>query len=84
MVLLGTIALGRTAFGIVLVLGYGIGMAATLTAAGLLLVRLRGLLDRVPLGHRASRLTRYTPLLTAALVTVVGAGLALRGLTGSV
>ena len=83
-VLLGAIALGRTAFGVALVLGYGAGMAATLTAAGLLLVRLRGVLARVPLGRRASRLTRYTPALTAALVTVVGLGLALRSLTGSV
>ncbi len=83
-VLLGAIALGRTVFGVALVLGYGLGMAGTLTAAGLLLVRVRGLLDRLPAGRRASRLTRYTPILTAALVTVVGAGLALRGLTGSV
>ena len=37
-VLLGAIALGRTWFGITLVLCYGIGMAATLTAAGILLV----------------------------------------------
>ena len=37
-VLLGAIALGRTVFGVALVLGYGIGMAATLTAAGLILV----------------------------------------------
>ncbi|MDN3358523.1 High-affinity nickel-transporter [Actinomadura sp. DC4] len=83
-VLLGAIALGRTIFGVALIIGYGIGMAATLTAAGLLLLRLRGLLDRLPAGHRASRLTRYTPMFTAVLVTVVGAGLALRAITGSV
>lgn len=83
-VLLGAIALGRTLFGVALIVGYGAGMAATLTAAGLLLLRLRGLLDRLPAGHRASRLTRYTPLFTAVLVTVVGAGLALRAVTGSV
>ncbi len=39
-VLLGAIALGRTWFGVALVLAYGAGMAATLTATGLLLVRL--------------------------------------------
>ncbi|MEU0293849.1 nickel transporter, partial [Streptomyces microflavus] len=40
-VLLGAVALGRTAFGVLLVIGYGLGMATTLTLAGLLLVRLR-------------------------------------------
>ena len=39
-VLLGAIALGRTWFGVLLVVAYGLGMAATLTAAGLLLVKL--------------------------------------------
>ncbi len=33
-VLLGAIALGRTAFGILLVVGYGVGMAATLITVG--------------------------------------------------
>ena len=55
-VLLASIGLGRTAFGVVLVLAYGVGMAATLTAVGLLLVRLRGRLDRR--GHYV----RATPL----------------------
>ncbi|MFD4129715.1 hypothetical protein ACFXKK_06660 [Streptomyces globisporus] len=40
-VLLGAVALGRTAFSVLLVIGYGLGMAASLTLAGLLLVRLR-------------------------------------------
>ncbi|MFI1452277.1 hypothetical protein [Streptomyces roseus] len=43
-VLLGAVAVGRTALGILLVIGYGLGMATTLTLAGLLLVRLR---DRI-------------------------------------
>ena len=38
-VLLGAIALGRVAFGIALVMAYGVGLALTLIAAGLLLVR---------------------------------------------
>ncbi len=40
-VLLGAVGLGRTAFGVLLVLAYGAGMAAMLTAAGLVLVRMR-------------------------------------------
>ncbi|MEU0882437.1 sulfite exporter TauE/SafE family protein [Lentzea sp. NPDC005914] len=79
-VLLGAIALGRTWFGVVLVFAYGLGMAATLTAAGLLLVSLR---DRF--GSRLARFRKYadfTPLGTAALVMLVGVGLATRALAG--
>lgn len=82
-VLLGAIALGRTVFGATLVLAYGLGMAGTLTAVGLLLVRLGGragkLADR-PLFSRLRRITPYTALLTAALVLVVGLGLIARSL----
>src|SRR5205814_5073869 len=45
-VLLGAIALGRAWFGVVLVIAYGLGMAATLTGAGLVLLRARRALDR--------------------------------------
>jgi ABC-type nickel/cobalt efflux system permease component RcnA len=84
-VLLGAVALGRTWFGVLLVLGYGLGMAATLTAAGLLLVRLRDRLERLAvhrLGRRLSRVTAALPVLTAGLVLVVGLGLAARAVTG--
>lgn len=81
-VLLGAVALGRTAFGIALVLGYGLGMAATLTAAGLLLVRLQKRAGHTRLGALGpARLLTYTPVATALLVLTVGAGLALRSLT---
>jgi ABC-type nickel/cobalt efflux system permease component RcnA len=80
-VLLGAVALGRTAFGVALVLGYGLGMAATLTAAGLLLVRLQSRTRRTMLGNAGTiRLLAYTPIATALLVVTVGAGLALRSL----
>ena len=86
-VLLGAIALGRTVFGVLLVLGYGLGMAATLTAAGLLLLRLRDRLDRPSLRSRvkfAARLSAYLPVFTAALVITVGLALASRGLVPGV
>jgi nickel/cobalt transporter (NicO) family protein len=85
-VLLSAIALGRTAFGVLLVIGYGLGMAATLTAAGLLLVRLR---DRYQRRHAdgsgralafGRRWTAIIPYSTAALVMVVGLGLAIRSI----
>ncbi|MER5418553.1 hypothetical protein [Streptosporangium roseum] len=85
-VLLGAIALGRTWFGIALVLAYGIGMAGTLTATGLLLVKLAGRLDGMAArGHGvAARLSSLAPIGTAAVVVALGLGLALRGLTGAV
>ncbi|MER5863523.1 high frequency lysogenization protein HflD [Kitasatospora sp. NPDC002040] len=82
-VLLGAVALGRTLFGATLVVAYGLGMAATLTAVGLLLVRLG---DRIstasggPVISRLRRLAPYSGLLTALLVLTVGVGLVLRSL----
>src|SRR5207302_10674041 len=46
-VLLGALALHRAWFGVLLVLGYGVGMAIVLVGAGLLLVRGGRLLARV-------------------------------------
>ncbi len=85
-VLLGAIALGRAWFGLVLVLGFGAGMAATLVAAGLLLERGRRLIDRRSArlgreGRRLPTLLRVLPVLTAVVVVVVGATLAVRGAT---
>ena len=82
-VLLGAIALGRTWFGVVLVVAYGLGMAVTLTAAGLLLVRARRVLDvraarRVGAG-RLDDIARVLPLATSSLIVVVGLYLAARG-----
>ena len=85
-VLLSAIALGRTAFGVLLVVGYGLGMAATLTVAGLVLVRVR---DRYQQRHAtglgranamARRWTAIMPYTTALLVVVVGLGLAIRSI----
>ena len=81
-VLLGAVALGRTWFGVLLVVAYGLGMAATLTAAGLALVGLqRRWAARAHLrgGDRwkalAARLSRVMPSATGSLVLIVGIGL---------
>lgn len=82
-VLLGSIALGRTVFGVFLVFAYGIGMAATLTAVGLLLVRLRMRLDdfeSTRSNQIATKVTSALPIVTAVLVLLVGLGLVARGL----
>ena len=87
LVLLGAIALGRTALGVVLVLGYGVGMALALSLAGLLLVRVQGRIATLMSGRhvaRAAAVAAYLPVFTACLVIVVGVGLVLRALSGSV
>ena len=81
-VLLASIGLGRTTFGVALVLAYGLGMAGTLTAVGLALVRLRGRLER-RLSQRPARslarIARAAPVVTAVLVLLVGLSLVARG-----
>jgi ABC-type nickel/cobalt efflux system permease component RcnA len=82
-VLLASVGLGRTAFGVALVLAYGLGMAATLTAVGLLLIRVRGRLERRLTGGRPPGwligLSAAAPVGTAGLVLLVGLALVTRG-----
>src|SRR5690242_443631 len=82
-VLLGAVGLGRTAFGVLLVLAYGAGMAAMLTAAGLVLVRMRDRWASRP-RRTLARLAALAPTGTAALVLCVGLGLAGRAALGVV
>ena len=81
LVLLGAIALGRTWFGVVLVIAYGLGMAVSLVAAGLLLLRLRNRLDRYLATRRGAKMSErlvVLPALTALLVIGGGVYIALR------
>lgn len=85
-VLVGAAALGQAWFGLLLVLAYGVGLALTLTAAGVAVVRLGGgasrLLHRRPRwtsGPLAGLVRRATPLGSAFVVVVLGAGLVFRG-----
>jgi ABC-type nickel/cobalt efflux system permease component RcnA len=75
-VLLGAVALGRTWFGILLVVGYGVGMASALMGIGLLLSRGRRLLERRVVHPLLRSFAVRLPLATAALVVLVGIGLA--------
>jgi nickel/cobalt transporter (NicO) family protein len=76
--MLASIALGRIALGLGLVLAFSLGLATVLMAIGLLFVYARGLLDRLAttgrLG-RSSRLslaTRLVPVASALAVTTAG------------
>jgi ABC-type nickel/cobalt efflux system permease component RcnA len=89
-VLLGAIGLGRAGFGVLLVVGYGLGMAGALTGAGLLLVLLQRRVSAAPgwsrlakrFGPLAARVPAATSTVTAGLVVVVGLGLAARAAAG--
>ncbi|MEU9591971.1 sulfite exporter TauE/SafE family protein [Streptomyces sp. NPDC048193] len=85
-VLVGAAALGHAWFGLLLVVAYGAGLALTLTAAGVAVVRLgdgvRHVLTRRPrwtAGRRAALVRRAVPLASACAVVAVGAGLVFRG-----
>jgi ABC-type nickel/cobalt efflux system permease component RcnA len=77
LILLGTIAAGRPAWGVVLVVAFGLGMAAVMGGVGLLFVSARGFLERLPRGGMAGTATRLMPL--GAAVLVLGLGLVLTG-----
>jgi ABC-type nickel/cobalt efflux system permease component RcnA len=84
--LLGSIAAGRVAYGVVLVIGFGVGMAVVLAGIGLLLVHARRFVERrVSTGaSTVDRLRRVIPsvqLATASLVVVLGVFLTSQALT---
>ena len=71
-VMLGAIALGRTAFGLALILAFSVGLAAVLTAIGLALVYARRTFDRLPID---GRIARFAPVASAAIISLAGLAL---------
>src|SRR5262249_19212427 len=68
-VMLGAIALGRVAFGLLLIVAFSAGLAAVLTGVGLVLVYARGLFELLPLDGRVAR---YLPVASALVISVAG------------
>jgi len=77
LILLGTVATGRTAFGVVLVVAFGLGMAAVLGGVGLAMVYARARLERLSPGSAIGRLSSAAPL--AASIAVLALGIWLTG-----
>jgi nickel/cobalt exporter len=75
-VLLGAIALNRVAFGLTLVAGFSIGLAAALTILGLLVLKARAVAGR----RLRPGAMAILPVLSAAAVTFLGLFLTLRSL----
>lgn len=94
-VLLLAIGLGRIVLGVGVILAFSVGLAAALIAIGLSLVRARAVLARRAVLPRAvlsrgmrrgpsatapAALQRWIPLASAAIVTLLGVGMAWRGI----
>lgn len=77
-VMLITIGLGRIGLGLALIMAFSLGLAAVLIAIGILLVRCKSRLDR--LGKSGSPWQRLLPLVSAAVVTLLGVGIMVNGL----
>ncbi len=70
--LLAAVSVDRTAFGMALVLAFSAGLAAVLTAVGLLLVKGSQLVQRLP---QAPAVARVLPVASAAAILAIGAWL---------
>jgi nickel/cobalt transporter (NicO) family protein len=77
LILLGAIAAGRPAFGLVLVVAFGVGMAAVMSGIGLVLVTARDRVDRVGAGFGFARVREAIPLVASMMV--LGFGVVLTG-----
>jgi ABC-type nickel/cobalt efflux system permease component RcnA len=80
-VLLAAIALHRVAFGMALIVAFSIGLAATVTAIGLLAVLARRAFSRARFD---GPVIRALPAISAAVIVVVGLAIAVRAVPGVV
>jgi nickel/cobalt exporter len=78
--LLAAVALNKTAYGLVLVLAFSVGLALTLTAVGLAFLYARNRIRRPAAG---SRWPQLLPVLSALAITLVGALLCYGAVTGA-
>ncbi len=75
-VLLGSVAIGRAALGLVLIAAFSAGLAASLVAVGVLAIRARHVAaGRLPVG-----LMRLAPVVSAGCIALLGLALTGRGL----
>ena len=80
-ILLGALVAGRAAFGVVLVIAFGLGMALVLGGIGVALVLVRGRLERLPSSPRVSGILANAPLVASVLVLGIGLWLTAQALT---
>jgi nickel/cobalt exporter len=78
--LLGAVAVGRAGFGLLVVVAFSLGLAATLTGVGLLFLYAGRYLERRALTSRWSGILQFAPALAAVAVTASGAMIVARAL----
>jgi nickel/cobalt exporter len=76
-VLLAAVALHRLVFGLALIFGFSVGLAAALIVVGVMALRARDLVSR----RMSSRVGQVIPLLSASAIVAVGAFLVARAVT---
>src|SRR5437773_11528331 len=79
-VLLSAIALHRVELGLLLLVAFSLGLASSLVAVGVLVVRAGRLIERTPLAHA---LSGALPVVSAGIVTVIGFGIAAESFAGT-
>ena len=77
-VLLSAVALHRTGFGLFLIVAFSIGLAAVLIAMGFVAVYAGRMMSRLP--FEAPLIQRWLPMASALMISVLGCGIAVRGL----
>jgi ABC-type nickel/cobalt efflux system permease component RcnA len=80
-VLLSAVSLNRAAFGLLLIVAFSAGLAAVLIAIGLFVVHARRLVARIDAG--SVWLTRWLPLTSAAVVTLLGMVIAVQAMVNA-
>ena len=83
LILLGSIAAGRPAFGLLLVVAFGFGMAAIMTGVGLAMIFARTRLDRMPSRSNLGRVAAVAPLVASVAVLSLGIVLTWQAVAGS-
>jgi ABC-type nickel/cobalt efflux system permease component RcnA len=78
--LLGAVAVGRAGFGLLVVVAFSLGLAATLTGVGLLFLYAGRFLERRAIAGRWSGMLRFAPAVAAVAVTASGLMIAARAL----
>jgi ABC-type nickel/cobalt efflux system permease component RcnA len=77
-VLLSAVSMQRIGFGLLLIVGFSVGLAAVLITIGLLMVYARQFMSRFEVNSRLT--TRWLPLTSSAFILVFGIALAVQAL----
>ena len=80
-VLLSALSLRRVGFGLLLIVAFSLGLAAVLVTLGILMVYARRLMSRFR--KEGPLLTRWLPLASSVVITLLGIGIAVQSLISS-